>query len=970
MSISHKYGEAFTNGLKMLSMLSDENTGLYFSDSEDIITNPYIQMHLEEAKRYKPNAIYVTQIENQLLIPQIYIYDNTTDIFDDNKITQLHKQLWNAYKVPMFFVFSKTKIEIYNCLQKPQIAEQKLQKISPLETISLFTEINKAFSAEMFDTGAFWNTKYANHFLFKNSVYESLLDELKTLRDNLIQKKMLSKEGTESLLIKSILLRYLEERSVFEEGYWNGFQKNANSFIDLFDDSKVVVKLLDDLSEHFNGGVFKLRNNHERDELLKADLKEFKYFLKGNKQGKQLLLWSLYSFKDLPIELISNIYELFLKSEDKEKKGIVYTPPILVNFMIDEIMPLDKPQNNFKLLDPSCGSGIFLVAAYKRLIQWWMIENKWKKPSPTVARNIIKKSIYGVDVHSGAVQLSIFSLSLALCDTLQPDVIWDELKFDNLEESNNIIHKDFFDYVQNKEFHNKFDLLIGNPPFVSDTDSIDFKILEKESSKNRPKIDNKQLTLPDKQLALLFLEQGFKLLKPNAFLCMIQPSAFLYSQNSHNFRNYLFKEYKCKQIIDFACLNSSLFKRKGSGANVAVSTTFMQKQKPDFNQDSILHVTVRETFLAKEKIYFDLSHYDFHWLNYKDAIEQKNIWKCNLMGGSRIKSIIKRLNSYQKLGSFLNDKKNNSGWFYAEGFQIEGKDKYNENNTAEYITGKPTMPPNAFNEDGIADNEIYPLQETNFHRPRLKNKKIYEPPHLLIKKTLGNKRIIAEYRDDYLTFGIDSIGIHAPLNEKQELFILENRLKEYSLLYLFYLITTSGRAGVSKATSLLKKDIDLLPYPNNDEDLELSTTEKYFTNDTLDYMMDFCKGNNNSPLLETVTSSQLEEFKTVYCDLLNSIYSNFKPLNTFETESFSGCSFYYKDKPSKLLLENSKELDKNLVSIINYKSGQNVNVKRVLRFYDENVIYIIKPKQYRFWLKSIAVRDADETFADLVKMGY
>ena len=36
----------------------------------------------------------------------------------------------------------------------------------------------------------------------------------------------------------------------------------------------------------------------------------------------------------------------------------------------------------------------------------------------------------------------------------------------------------------------------------------------------------------------------------------------------------------------------------------------------------------------------------------------------------------------------------------------------------------------------------------------------------------------------------------------------------------------------------------------------------------------------------------------------------------------------------------------------------------------ENIIYLIKPKQLRFWLKSIAIRDADETFVDLRNQGY
>lgn len=108
----------------------------------------------------------------------------------------------------------------------------------------------------------------------------------------------------------------------------------------------------------------------------------------------------------------------------------------------------------------------------------------------------------------------------------------------------------------------------------------------------------------------------------------------------------------------------------------------------------------------------------------------------------------------------------------------------------------------------------------------------------------------------------------------------------------------------------------------------------------------------------------------VAISLLNSTYDDFIPFETFETDSFIGCSFYYKDKPTKNIFKNSKELNEDLYSIINNKTGQNVNIQRVLRFYDKNVIYIIKSKQYRFWLKSIAIRDADETYTDLVEMGY
>lgn len=324
----------FKQGLEKLGMLKDDiQTGLYFldSDTDDI----QIKIHLNDAKQYSPTAVYFINVNNTIK-PQIYIYDNTNTQYDAVNLAELHKQLWNAYKVPMFFLIESTEVKIFNCLEKPNIENGDLKQVRPLETIEIASNIISEFNANMFDSGAFWSTSYANNFLYSNSVYESLLEELKKERERLIKEKILSQTTTDSLFMKSILLRYMEERGVFAQGYWNNFKSNTNSFVELFSHSENIIDLFDELSRHFNGGIFKISKN-ERDELINADLKEFQYFLQGNKQGRQLLLWSIYSFKDLPIELISNIYELFLKSEDKEKKGIVYTPPILVDFMIDEV---------------------------------------------------------------------------------------------------------------------------------------------------------------------------------------------------------------------------------------------------------------------------------------------------------------------------------------------------------------------------------------------------------------------------------------------------------------------------------------------------------------------------------------------------------------------------------------------------------------------------------------------------------
>ncbi len=973
---------SFEDGLKKLSMINEistAQTGFYALDQKNI-DNFYIKFYLDEAKRYEPTAIYVTQLENQAPKPQIYIYDSTGNKKLPKDIKQLHKELWNSAKVPMFFVFTDTEVKIYNCRKS---ADSKDNIPAPLEILKLASDTQeqlnkiKSFDAKMFDSGAFWNQEdYAKEFEFRHSVYDVLLDDLMSLREKLIAKSELSEKTTESLLIKSILIKYLDERGVFnQEGlanYWSRFLDNATTFTELFDDSSSIVNLLDTLKEHFNGGVFDISN--DREELLGKNLSAFKEFLEADTETTQnkhtqKLLWSKYSFKDLPVELISNIYELFLKSEEKETNGIVYTPPILVDFMIDEVMPLYEPKKDFKLIDPSCGSGIFLVAAYKRLIQWWMIENNWEKPTIAQAQKIIRDNIYGVDKEDGAVEVSLFSISLALCDTFLPDEIWDDLKFEDLRE-NNIIQKDFFEYIQDKNNHNIFDLVIGNPPFMGEYKkwTPPAKKLNQEEMKKRPLVENKPMKLPDGQMAVFFLEQGFKLLKKGAYISMVQPSAFMYNGGVFNFRKYLFEKYKCHQIIDFSCVKN-LFKT----ADTTIATVFMQKETPNIDRDSILHLTTRQTFLVKEKIYFDLSHYDFHWIKYKDALEHKSIWKCDLLGGSRIRTIVFRLEKNDSLNTYLDKKKKlpfEERWFTGDGYQ-EGKEK-NKTESASWITGKRLVPPEAFDSRGIDDEQIKVVEDKKFQWTRKGHKKIFEPPHLLIKKQIDkeNNNVLCEMRDDYLVFKNTIYGIHAPVQDKLELQKLEKYLQDNGKMLMFFLAATSPRALIYKATSLLQKDFNSIPYSRNINEISLSKTEQYFADDTLDHMMNFCKGTSKSPLLKDVNNTQMIDFENVYCELLNTVYKEVHSLGSKKTSSYVCVAFYFKTKPINTLLDKDSLSDSVLENLVKNKVGKNIHITRVLRFYDDNVIYLIKPKHYRFWLKSIAVRDADETFPDLIKMGY
>jgi hypothetical protein len=676
-------------GLESLDMFQDSN--LVYTNQIEETTNYSIRFSLENALRYKADAVYFRYIpSSQKYIPQIYIYDFTKDTNKnlDQEITQIHKKLWNNGEVPIFFVFTRTEIKVFNSLKSPTISGTKFVS-QPIEILSILSQVDNQikeknfqdFSAKLFSNGTFWeNSKYNSQFKINDSAYEKLLQHLKNCRKKLIEDKVFqSEELVNKFILMSILVKYLEEKEdsqgnkVFENDFFNRFD-NSNSFEDVLRKGSLCLDLFDHLSEHFNGQVFEWTNS-EKEILKNTDFNLVADFISARIDNKgQMNLFSLYSFNDLPVELISNIYEEFSNKSD-DKKGIVYTPPFLVNFLIDECMPIYNPQDTFKILDPACGSGIFLVSAFKRLVEWWRIKNNYSEPSLEQLRTILLKNIFGVDIESEAVKVAIFSLNLAMCEFLSPETIWNNLKFENLNIKN-LHSEDFFKLIHDKKIKENFDLVIGNPPFAQSLTKSGTNI-EKLKTKDKLKV-------PRNQIALMFLEQSIELCKKGSLLCFILPSgSLLYNSNSHKFRKSFFEKYNVPQIIDFSYLSRVLF---GQGGDIGVSALFVKNE--EMKKNDLLHLVVKRTKSSKEKLYFELDHYDFNYVKRNIAINNKFVWKCNLLGGGRILNIISKFAESRTLDEYLQEKILNNKWFYGEGFMI----KTNPKKEADYLTNKLSLP--------------------------------------------------------------------------------------------------------------------------------------------------------------------------------------------------------------------------------------------------------------------------------------
>lgn len=891
-----------------------------------------------------------------------YVVDNSNDNLDEKALSALHRQVWLQGTTPLLYIAGASQIDIFACAREPDFWDENKGecKYNPTKTfkkdlLAIAGQISdemKKFSALKLADGTFWddpdNRKLANHGKAAHqSLIQAIVEADKDIdgENNPLQRR---------LLLLMILIKYLEDRGVFPKGWFGKFHKGAKSFFEVLKsyDPKKVNRLLRFLAGRFNGDVFDIeRFSPQR--LTRNTLKTFASFVEARTLDKQRYLWEQYSFEHLPVEIISHLYQRFIT----DGHGTVYTPPFLAALLLDHTMPYNKITGKERILDPACGSGVFLVGAFKRLINFWRSNNNWKNPTVDKLKKTLNISIYGVDLDKNAIDLTAFSLSLAICDALRPKVIWKELEFDYLRDSN-LFEADFFDLLLNFQngdqniLDKKFDIVIGNPPFESELTEAGKKV-----DQVTQKQDNSRGLLPDKQTAYLFLEQALTVLKPNSGrLCLIQPAGFLYNRNINTFRINIFQKCQIDSIFDFTSI------RKLYEADPKTIALFAHTGKPASNH-SINHWTFRRTVSVKERICFELDHYDRHRILQKEAETNPFVWRANLLGGGRLLDISQRLRNMRTLAKYINQE----GWDYGEGF-IAGKKRKNKKETrkpAPFLTGKPFLPTEAFTDSGIDETRIGTVSETLFESPRKRER--FTPPLVLIKE--GSSLPITFWNNGFLAYRHRILGIHVPISDTSHLCNFQMTFLQNHDVYRFCCTLHGTESLTNKATALRKQDIDGLPYPEDQKDLDFSFWEKAIQNDVLYYMADYIRRGQNSELLQKEASNNdLLQYSGMFVKMLGSIYDNLKADNPIFLNGLICQPFYFGNSPELTWLDSDAEA--NLKKLIYYKNHERLRTVRVFRFYDKNVLLIVKPDRLRYWIRSTAIRDADETLTDLYHQGY
>ena len=185
--------------------------------------------------------------------------------------------------------------------------------------------------------------------------------------------------------------------------------------------------------------------------------------------GGQLRFWG-YNFKYIPIELVSAVYDRFLgqRKAEQQTRGAYYTPMFLADTVIAslwDVLP-DRTKTHGSCLDPACGSGVFLVRLFQRRCEHWRQTHRSRTIRWDSLLAMLSK-LSGCDIDHSAVRVAVFSLYVALLQEVDPPDIRRLMRRGRLLPElwgHTLRPQDFFDA---SEADLPADVVVGNPPWAS-----------------------------------------------------------------------------------------------------------------------------------------------------------------------------------------------------------------------------------------------------------------------------------------------------------------------------------------------------------------------------------------------------------------------------------------------------------------------------------------------------------------------
>ena len=941
-------------------------------------------------------------------------------------LREAHRLAWNFSRSPTLITIEPDLVRVWTCCETPPAPDRPIDPLNvhEIHAEALTSQINalehtaaRALHWLNLVSGEFF-ARRAERFDRDGRADQLLLRNLRHIREILAAEGLNDDDICHDLLARVIFVQFLFDRkdadgkpaldaeSLKKLHAQGVLARPHDAFAAVLSDYDDSYRLFAWLNLRFNGDLFPGKGDtpeeraagwaREQEQVKPRHLALLADFIRGDLDmpSGQGCLWPIYSFDVIPLEFISSIYETFV-TDRAARDGIFYTPPHLVDFVLDQVLPWHGTDWNQKILDPACGSGVFLVKAYQRLVHRWKQANPGETIRADVLRRLLTDNLLGVDKDPHAVRVACFSLYLAMCDEIEPRHYWTQIRFPAMR-GQRLICADFFGSGEGFDdvvAAGRYDLVVGNAPWG---DGLATELSNRWASANDWAVANKDI-------GGLFLAKGARLVRAGGQVAMIQSAnALLFNSSgpAKRFRKQLFARHRVDVVVNLAALRFKVFKRKTHTTKTSIAPACVVVLRPEVAQaqDVLLYISPKTLDLQIDDFAIVIEPHHIHRIPMEVAREDPAIWATLMWGTPRDAQLLRKLDRFSRLATLreADAVRTRQGIVFGD-----------RQRPVPELDGRRLFRATHFPGGSLLELEVSKLpriESLNIHSRDSNDFRSFETPQLLIKQAY--QAPLGRFQARVVASGEGAICNESYVSVTGPLPLMRAACFTYnSLVGIYYMQLRSGRMAAYRPEASVHEILDVpipppeaLPttYAETLDDVDqavfkgfgLKEAERILVEDmTTVTIPDFRGGSASVGAKTTHDASGRESILRPYCEtfvkVLKAGFGASKRLGAAIFTPPVGEPLPYRLVAIQLLNDNSRQDDirvepishldlikelRRLSATHSAASGRLLR-QRLARFYDSSsgtpTVFMLKPDAVRYWTRSMALNDADQVSADL-----
>lgn len=560
---------------------------------------------------------------------------------------------------------------------------------------------------------------------------------------------------------RALFFRYLMGRRIIDETHLAKISPVANSLEMCFSNEGSLATSNAWLDRTFNGDLLKLPTDDYPeyfDQLFRTygprvarPLEAILGFDHPIAPGasQRPLNWGDLDFDHVPIGLLSETYEELMYRFDADARrdtSVYYTPSHIAEYMVAEALHGHPEGSHTRVLDPACGAGVFLVAAFRKLAEMRFSETG-QRPDRLALRGMLNNQLVGFDINSHARTLAALALYLTALELDPAPTPVEALTFEKLEDRVliNVADPDSDPAIilpmvgslgshVSEAYRGTFGLVIGNPPWTSlksaykaIDQTFTARCREIASRRGLPSIAAEYRN-PDQVTDLPFVWGAMEWAQPGGRIALALAGRWLFKMSPTGFaaRKAVFQALAITGILNGASIRQS---RVWPNVKQPFSLLFADNRLPELgNQFVFISPDDDPGLNAKGRMRIDA--HDAVPVSLELAAEQPDLLKTLYRGTALDATIVRRIREKTEytIGDFWTSE---HGLCRGQGYQIA-----NRSGDDTFLAGLPTLEARYSKHPFVVvAASLPPYQPSGLQFPRKPT--IYRAPLVLVRK--GNR---------------------------------------------------------------------------------------------------------------------------------------------------------------------------------------------------------------------------------------